>query len=126
MADTSKITISGNVVIASGTVVVPPGSSLTITPLPAGSSPLTFQIGFETNASLPSQITSELIGNNLIKLTVRNFDSPSGTALIQPMRVGTIANRPLFINIATHRIGVENWVRTFSYTFTLEGASDVG
>lgn len=127
MAIRPKITIAGNVVIASGTVVVSHGSPLRIIPALAGLTPLTFEFDFVTNALLPVQVQTENLPNNIIRVHVRNFDHPDGAALLAPLRVGQIANRDLFLQISIYTIGNASAqiVRTISYTFTLAGNADV-
>jgi hypothetical protein len=126
MGDQSKTLIGGNVVVASGTVVIPDGATAQIIPVNVGLNPLTFQFAFETNGLLPTQVVLTVLVGNLYQVTVRNFDSQIGNALIEPMQAGAIGGRRLFLNLAVHPIGQQKTIRLLTYTFTLEGAGNVG
>jgi hypothetical protein len=124
--DQSKIVIGGNIVIASGSLVVPDDTVLTIAPINVGISPLVFEFGFETNALLPVQVTAINLPNNRVRLAIRNFDQQGGASLIEPLACGSIANRQLSVYLAIHTIGPQKVVRVVTYTFMLAGDANVG
>lgn len=125
----SKVTVGGNLVVASGTALATSGQDVTVIPIAAGLGPLTFQFSFVSahgEASYRLEPSGGLLNNNVFRIILNNFNNPLGQGLTAPILVGTIAGRPLYLTFAAYMIGqVSQPLHVLHYTFTLSGAQDV-
>jgi len=122
---TPKVYLGGNLVLASGTVCVPPGHSVEVVPLPFGEGPLHFIFEFRAEEGEPSQVEFDGTSAPTVKISLINFKNSLGQATTQPMVIGKFGDRELKLMVSVHSIGTEpDQVRLFSYTMTLEGRED--
>jgi hypothetical protein len=127
-----KVLIGGNLVVASGSIIIPHGLEASITPIPIGAAPLTFRFAFTGDGGAPSYRIEPISGGilnpltNAFRVSLINFDNSLGQAVTAPIAVGTIANRQLSLIFAAYLIGQPHAaVRILHYTFTLAGEQDV-
>jgi hypothetical protein len=125
----SKVTVGGNLVIASGCVLVAIGQEVTVVPIVAGMAPLTFRFAF-VNAGGDSNYRIEpaggLLNGNIFRVVLNNFNNSLGQGLTSPVLVGTIAGRQLYLVFAAYMIGQPPApVHVLHYTFSLSGEQDV-
>lgn len=128
-----KVVIGGNLVVASGSIIVQPGLEASITPIPVGTNPLTFRFAFASDGSpSPSYRIESVFGGllnsnpNTFRVVLTNFDNSLGQAVTAPIAVGTVANRQLSLIFASYLIGQPSAaVRVLHYTFTLSGEQNV-
>jgi len=62
---------------------------------------------------------SEKIDDRTLKLIFHNFNSPLGTGNTKPIQLGTLHNRPLFVNYRIYALKDSD--KTIHYTFYLGG-----
>ncbi|HEY1709613.1 MAG TPA: hypothetical protein VGG10_15200 [Rhizomicrobium sp.] len=119
-----RLLVSGNLVLASGTVVLFEDSVLTIIPVPVGTTPITLEITFESRPGLEATLNSGASDPKITRLIAVNFNNPSGVALVEPREIGWIGveRRRVFINLTVNTVVAAKIVH---YTVTVEGPQDV-
>ena len=125
----NKVTVGGNLVVASGSALVASGQEVTVVPIVAGLAPLTYRFSFaggggESNYRI--EHAGGLLNGNIFRVVLINFNNAIGQGLTAPVLVGTIANRPLYLAFAAYMIGqVSTPLHVLHYMFTLSGEQDV-
>lgn len=108
-----KIVTSGLEVISSGVVhLVEPEVKFSI-------ASLTFKFRFKSESG-DSRFESNIVDDEMI-IDLFNFNNSLGQGKIEPMEVGTISGRRLFITFFVNTI--EKNLRQFNYTFLLKEGS---
>lgn len=129
MAGAPRIIINNNVVVATGSVTAPASHPIEITPIPnPGIVPISVRLVFVSDATVQAaNVNAGHVQNNVIDVTLTNFDQSLGASMIEPIVIGTLAGtRRIFLYLAVHTIGQPPiYSRTVSYTFTVEGPGDV-
>lgn len=120
---TPVINVGGREVVASGTVVVAPGETVEIAPLPRVVPNLRVRIVFEKQDSSSYKMEGKFDGDHLT-LRLFNFNNPIGIAPLQPLQIGKVDDRILLLAYIVHAVGSDNAAtRLFSYTISSAAAS---
>lgn len=84
-------------------------------------STLTFVMEFRNNPEIiNNRVDKEAFNNNTsLRLIFYNYNNSLGTGNVNPVSLGTINNRRLFINYRVYALS-ENSGKTFHYSFLLE------
>jgi hypothetical protein len=110
--------IGSREVLASGSVVSRKNDEVTLT-----FGPLTYILRFEATPEKKSDAVAEVAGENSLRLTLKDFDTPFGHSYWAI--VGDYNNRPLHIDLFVHTIGGEGREqRLINYCFSVEGATN--
>lgn len=126
MADISKVVIGGRAVVTSGSAVVLNGQEVEVVPHRIGPAPLRIRIVFVERPGVVHSIETQIAPENTVEVSVVNFSNPLGTALIDPLLVGNIGGRNIYLALAVWTIGSgPKMARALSYTVTAEGSQDV-
>ncbi|MDX2360372.1 MAG: hypothetical protein QNK23_06175 [Crocinitomicaceae bacterium] len=107
-----KISTGNYEIIDSGTIVANSGESIVFEV-----SSLTFIFEFRSDPNKPkSNISKEVDGDKSLKIILTNFNNSLGTRNTDPLSIGTVNNRQLFINFNVY-FNSESVGPTFHYSF---------
>lgn len=111
-------------VIESGSVIQFPGQPLRLAPALNGSFVVIFEFQDDVVSTTPAEPTTNV---NVVQPTppvvrflMRNFRNPLGIGNIEPIRLGMVAGRALFISYRVYHL--DNASKTLDYTFYLAAA----
>jgi hypothetical protein len=130
----AKVSVGGNLVVASGSILAPAGQNIAITPVPTGPGSLKFTFVFQNDGGAATYkiepdsvgILNALAPSSAVRVILNNFDNSLGQGITTPIWVGNVGLRPLYLVFATYLIGqMPNILRLLHYTFTLTGEQDV-
>ena len=116
LGNLSAVKLGDKDVIASGSLVVPPGEGAEFT-----IADLSVAVVFETVADRTHAIDGQVLSEKRLRIVLKNFASALGTTTVQPLGIGNLSGRPLFASFAVHAIGSgsDDPVRVLYYTFLL-------
>ena len=99
----------------------------TVNMVAIGGRPISIQIApdmkvtfiFEGEEDKDQDIKFEIEGNNL-KIRLKNFNNSLGTSTIEPIKIGDVNGKGLFVHFYVITIGSKVKTRTFTCSFFLE------
>ena len=127
MANSPKAYVDQDLVVASGTVVMPRTAVFSVVPVPVGNTPIKVLVRFTTNPEAAPGVQGNVIGNT-VEITITNGDSHAGITLVRPVEIGWIGSfqRKLRMLVSSQLMGQpETALRLFAYTVTADGDADV-
>ena len=116
-----RIKIGNMDVLQSGTVI-----GVINQPIEIMIDDLTIEFVFEDGKDLKQIAKPESINNKHLRLTLINFNNSLGTGNMEPLAIGSYANKHLYLSYRIYSLG-ENVGKTLHYTFlTTQETTDNG
>ena len=81
--------------------------------------PLRFLISFVEEANGKVDVNFAAVDNKTLRITLNNWNNPLGTALVEPVEVGSYQDRRLYVLFLIHKAGNKGQNRAVTFSLYL-------